>query len=351
LIKILASTAAIAAFASGFGGRPAVVTAEPFPLAAPIVQSDLDAFMQKVLARRDENWKKLQQYILDEREQVEIRGPSNVPVWGERRDFSWYIREGYFIKSPIKVNGVTVPEDDRRKAEDSFLKKVKERDKRGSKPPVAEGSPERAEPEQAPKDLDSFLKQSRQPDFIDSAYFLRFKFEQGKYAFVGREQFDGREVLKIEYYPARLFNHEQDKEERKKNEPKTEPAKQKPDPKAQQKKDREDELDATIERLMNKVSLVTIWVEPKSFQIVKYTFDNVNFDFLPAAWLVRINDLKASMTMSQPFPDVWLPRDVDMFFSAMVAIGAFDGHYRIDYHDYKQATTSGRIKSPAPEPR
>ena len=80
-------------------------------------------------------------------------------------------------------------------------------------------------------------------------------------------------------------------------------------------------LEAAMERMMNKVSLVTIWVEPKSHQIVKYTFDNVNFDFLPAAWLVRIDDLKASMTMSQPFKDVWLPKDVDMFFSAMIAIG------------------------------
>ena len=65
---------------------------------------------------------------------------------------------------------------------------------------------------------------------------------------------------------------------------------------------------------MNKVSLVTIWVEPKSYQIVKYTFDNVNFDFLPGAWLLHVDDLKASMTMSQPFPDVWLPRDVTCCF-------------------------------------
>ena len=62
---------------------------------------------------------------------------------------------------------------------------------------------------------------------------------------------------------------------------------------------------------MNKVSLVTLWVEPKSKQIVKYIFDNVHFDFLPAAWLVRMEELQASMTMSQPFKDVWLPRDVD----------------------------------------
>ena len=42
-------------------------------------------------------------------------------------------------------------------------------------------------------------------------------------------------------------------------------------------------------------------------QIVKYTFDNVWMDFLPVAWLVRVDDIRASMTMGQPFPDVWLP--------------------------------------------
>ena len=98
---------------------------------------------------------------------------------------------------------------------------------------------------------------------------------------------------------------------------------------------------------MNKISLVTIWVEPKSFQIVKYTFDNVNFDFLPAAWLVRVNDLKASMTMSQAVKDVkdlWLPREIDWYFSAMLAIGTVDARYHLEYHDYRQASTSGRIK-------
>ena len=48
-------------------------------------ETDLDAFMRLVLARRDDNWKKLQQYVLDEREQIEIRGPSRQPIWGERR--------------------------------------------------------------------------------------------------------------------------------------------------------------------------------------------------------------------------------------------------------------------------
>ena len=309
-------------------------------------QSDLDALMKTVLARRDENWKKLQQYILDEQERIEVRGPSQAPIWGEKRDFTWFIREGYFVKSPLKVNGVTVSEPDRQKFEVDFLRRAKARDRRaareaagregGAAPEggVGEAGADKTDPlaSDVPKDFDAFLRQTRQPGFIESAYFLRFKFEQGKYALVGHEPFEGKDVLRVEYYPARLFSHENEKQERRATE-------EKPPSKG-------DDLDAAIERMMNKVSLVTLWIDPKSSQIVKYTFDNVSLDFLPVAWLVRVNDLRASMTMSQAFPDVWLPRDVDMFFSAMLAIGTFDARYHLDYHDYRQATTSGRIKAP-----
>jgi hypothetical protein len=331
------------AIASAAALLAATLTAAPLPpVSSPrTAQSDLDAFMQKVLARRDENWKKLQQYILDEEERIEVRGPSNLPVWGEKREYAWFIQDGFFVRSPVKADGVDVPEEDRRKYEASFLRRMKERDKQrierlknapeGTEPAARSdpGAPGERVVLDSPKDVEAFLTQTRQPVFIDSAYFLRFKFEEGKYALVGREKVQDTEALRIEYYPARLFSHEQDAQ-KKRNE--------------QKKPNRGEDMEAAMERLMNKVALVTIWVEPKSHQIVKYTFDNVNFDFLPAAWLVRINDLKASMTMSQPFKDVWLPKDVDMYFGAMVAVGSFNVRYHIDYKDYREAKTSGRIK-------
>src|SRR6476660_9168226 len=85
--------------------------------------SDLDAFMGKVLARRDENWKKLQQYVLDEREQIEIHATGNIPIWGETRDYTWYLREGFFVRSPVKVNGVNVPDAERRDYEANYLRR------------------------------------------------------------------------------------------------------------------------------------------------------------------------------------------------------------------------------------
>ena len=84
---------------------------------------------------------------------------------------------------------------------------------------------------------------------------------------------------------------------------------------------RERELEDDIERRMNKTALVTLWVDPAEHQIVKYTFDNVWLDFLPGAWLVRIDDLRASMTMGQPFPGVWLPRDMAIHAGLTLAAG------------------------------
>ena len=328
LLLLLAATG----IAGAIAGVPAGLSA----------QSDLDALMQKVLARRDDNWKKLQQYILDESEKIDVRGPVNMPIWGEHREYSWFIRDGYFIRSPLKVNGVTISEAERRKEEDEYFKRAQERDKQRSKSGNKEvnkdsGSAVAAPSPDEPKDVETFIRQTRQPEFMDSAYFLRFKFEQGKYAFVGREKFDGLDVLKIEYYPTQLFSHDQDREQR--------AASQGGKPTKDQKED------AVYEKMFNKVSLVTIWVEPTANQIVKYTFDNINFDFLPGAWLFRVKDLKASMTMNKPFKDakdaakdIWLPRDVDFYFSGMIALGSLDARYHIDYKNSQEAKTSAHIR-------
>lgn len=316
----------------------------PAPLLA---QTDLDAFMKKVVARRDDNWKKLQQYILTEKDVIEVRGPGQLPVWGEKRDYNWFLRDGFFVRSPINVNGVTIGETERKKYEDNYLKRERERDKRQKDREQAAAKSGKAAPAEtapaaeAPAGLDSLIAQTRDPEFVSSSYFLKFKFEEGKYALVGREKLNGVDVLKIEYYPARLFSSDIDR-----NKGRVERGEQ-------VNKDRQ--MSAAIETAANKVSMVTLWVEPKSNQIVKYVFDNVNLDFLPAAQFVRLNDVKATMQMGQPFlgvpssaanptPDVWLPKNVNMFISMMVAVGQFDMRVSMDYIDYKLAETSSRIK-------
>ena len=53
-----------------------------------------------------------------------------------------------------------------------------------------------------------------EPRFISEAYFMKFPFEPGNYYLAGRETMDGRPVVKIEYYPSRLFSDDKDREKK-----------------------------------------------------------------------------------------------------------------------------------------
>lgn len=308
-------------------------------------QSDLDAFMEKVLARRDDNWKKLQQYVLEEKEGFDVTGPGRFPLWGMRREYTWFIRDGIFVRSPVSADGVKLSEEDRRKAEEQWIRRQRNREAREKRNAEREAKglpPERESREVAitpagvqtsssdDKDTgapaitntEDMLKQVREPQFVSSAYFLKFRFEKGHYALAGREKIGGIDALKIEYYPeSGLFKD----------------GRSKPDKKV---KDEDDKL----EEKMNKVSMVTLWVDPKTYQILQYTFDDIDMDFFPGRALVRVDDLKATMQMAQPFPDIWLPKSIAMNFGMMLAVGAVDATYRVDYLNYKEAAVTYKIK-------
>jgi hypothetical protein len=309
---------------------------------APSAQSDLDDFMKQVVTRRDANWRKLQQYILDEREQVELRGPSGALLWGERRDYTWYIRDGFFVRSPLQVNGTDVGERARLEYETKYLERARRRDARqagrdaavdvdAAEPPAAGGDGE------APRDLDGLIRQTRQPQFVSSAYFLRFTFDAGRYALVGREQIDGQDVLRIEYYPDKLFSEESRRERREEL------------GSGRRERERSDEDKAfsrELQRLMNKSSKVTLWIAPATQQILKYTFDDLGWNFFPGQWLAQMDGVSASMTMGQPFPDVWLPRAIDMRAGLALAFGRMELRYTVDYENYRQADVQTRIGIP-----
>jgi hypothetical protein len=310
----------------------AVAFAVLFSPALPFAQSDLDAFMERVIARRDENWKKLQQYILDEREAFQLTGPDEGRLYGFDRDYTWFIREGYFIRSPLKADGVRVSEADRAQFEREWIEREKQREKRrnrsqggqvstGPEGLAVEGGIPAAPADAPPAKVEDVLKQGVEPKFVSAAYFLRFRFDPGHYALAGRERLAERDVLRVEYYPSKLFSE----------------GRTRPDKRLREKDDQ-------IQQKMNKVSLVTLWIDPAQHQIIQYTFDNMDFEFLPGRSLVRLDDLRASMRMSQPFPDVWLPSTINMRFRLTTAIGSIAARYDVEYHDYRLAEVTTRIK-------
>jgi hypothetical protein len=292
--------------------------------AAPLAQgSDLDQFMARVLARRDDNWRKLQQYVLEEREQAELLGPGRVRLYGLVREYTWYIRDGVFVRSPVKFDGVTLNEDERRKYEDEWLAREKARDEKRQKSEKGENK-RSGDLDASPTDINALMHVAKEPQFVSAAYFLKFKFEQGRYAVAGPETYEGRRVLKIEYYPAKLFT-----DDHKEGSAGT---------------DEDRKTEQRLQRQFNKVALVTIWVEPDSHQIVKYVFENVGMDFLPGRSMVRVEDVAATMEMGQPFAGVWLPRHIDGHGGVTLANGTFDVRYVVDYREYREATTKATIR-------
>jgi hypothetical protein len=298
--------------------------------ARPAPASDLDAFMEKVLARRDVNRRMLNDYILDEVETFEILGPGRMRLHRTARDYTWYVRDGMHVRSPVRFNGVAVGADARDRYESAWIRREKARQARRAKKEEAAAREVTISPGGVEVSGPGI---PTEPRFVSEAYFMDFKFEPGNYLLAGRETLEGHDVLRIEYYPTRLFGGKDRKAPRE--------IKKDRDPKTGER-----ELEDEIERRMNKTALVTLWVDPANHQIVKYTFENVWLDFLPGAWLVRVDELRASMTMGQPFPGVWLPRDIDIRAAVVLANGTFEANYARDFAEYREAEVTTKIRIP-----
>ncbi|MBP1636175.1 MAG: hypothetical protein H6Q10_2749 [Acidobacteria bacterium] len=317
------------------------------------IDQDLDSFMARVLERRDETWRTLHDYILSEREEFQILGPGDVPLHGERREYSWYVREGFLVRSPVRFNGVAVSDAERRAYEEKWIQEERDRERRAAEKAAADakgqetaaGAP--AEGAGGDPSLQDFVGQRGEPRFISEAYFLRFKFEPGNYYLVGREQLEGREVLRIEYYPSRLFGEEHEDEAVKEDEAAN---RDKAAKKGQERagKGRDRDMDKDIERKLNKASLVTLWVDPAEHQIARYTFDNMDFGFLPGRWLVRVDGASASMTMARVLDGVWLPSRISMSAGLSLANGSYRFQYGREFFDYRKAEVGARIRNYVP---
>jgi hypothetical protein len=310
--------------------------------------------MQKVLARRDVNRATLDKYVLDEVERFAILGPGRTPLHRFERDYTWYVRDGIHVRSPVRFNGVAVGEDARGRYEADWLERERKRRERrarraGGDAPRDEPNPlaEPADPAgppgaaaglpaapAAPAEADDpplGAGAATEPRFVSEAYFMDFKFEPGNYYLAGRDRIEGHDVLTIEYYPTRLFDGERERENERGRE---------------RQRERDTPEEQAIDRKMNKTALVTLWVDPAEHQIVKYTFDNVWLDFLPGAWLVRMDGIRASMTMGQPFAGVWLPRAIDIQAGVSLASGSFEVAYTRAFSQYRLAEVTTRVGPP-----
>ena len=297
-------------------------------------ENELDRFMARVLEQQGRNAAPRLQYVMDERVESRITGPDGELL--VRGEYTWYARDGVFVRSPIRVDGVTIGAAERRAYETEWL----EREQRRARPSLA-GEGDAGESasaidalmlhwmfagltEETAQAASDWGDDERDPRFLtDVLAFMVVLFESGTWYLVGRETLDGDDVLRIEYYPERL---------------------------AADSGDAEPGFDAEIDSALGKTFRVTLWVDPAQHQIVRYSFDNLGFMFLPGSWLLRLEDFTASMSMRQPFPGVWLPARIDVRMALAEATGTYEFRLARTFANYRQAVTGGRLLA-VPEPR
>ncbi len=295
--------------------------------------NELDRFMEQVLARRDENRIARRQYVFDETERFTVTGYDGEVYNAFSREYVWYRRDDVFVRSPVRIDGVTPSEADWRRYEADWLEAEARRARnRDDENPCAngnraEGAIQRdAETSPEPSNLSAA---DLRPRFLAESYWLDFAFEPGNYYFAGREQLADREVLRIEYLPERLFE-----------EPESDDA----------GCDRPAIVVPGAQEAFNKGALVTLWIDPAEQQIVRFAFDNVGFDFLPLRWLIRLDGLTASMTMGRPLDDIWLPERIDASGVMRMASGSTTVAYSRTFSNYREAVTGARLR-PRPTER
>ncbi len=264
---------------------------------------DIDAFMEKVLERRVTNWEDLYRYTVRDREVIDITGPGGEKIESQVGEYTWYVRDGYMVRSPDTLNGAKVGDKEREKAEQKFLERARERDEERER--EAEMAAELGEDAESGEDASA-----------EREYFLGFPFEAGNYLLVGFEELEGREVARVEYYPEELFE------------------------------DDGEEDDAEMMRSFQKTSRVTLWILVEEYQIVKVAWDSLNFNFLPYRWLVQVDDVQAELVMHKPFPDddVWLPKEILLKGGFTVATGSYSLSYTLEYFDYKETDIAAKVR-------
>ena len=87
-----------------------------------------------------------------------------------------------------------------------------------------------------------------------------------------------------------------------------------------------------------------MWVDSDTHQILQYTFDDIDMDFLPGRSVVRLETIRASMQMGQPFADVWLPRGIDGRAAFTLANGTYEVKYELAYLNYRLADVKVKLR-------
>ena len=151
--------------------------------------------------RRSENWKTLRDYVLNEKEHFDLLGPGRARLFGTNREFTWYLRDGVLVRSPVRFEGVSIGAEESKKYEDDWRHQEDQREVNRRVRAERRAAKAEAEGREDAGDLTALARDGAEPRFISESYFMNFHFEPGNYFLAGRETLEGRNVLRSSITP------------------------------------------------------------------------------------------------------------------------------------------------------
>jgi len=279
-VTTFVALAALAAAAAGSFALPPTPTPPPSP-SVP-AQAQLDALMRGVLERRDAATRALAGLRFRETERLTVRGQEEVaPLQSSTKVFDWRGRDGTLERELVSVNGS--PIDDEPLVWDLAV-----------------------------DDVGGRLSAAR---FNEWDSLFHFPYEPGRYLLAGREQHDGKEVLRVEYYPRRWLGRDDD--------------------------------ESSLGRDFDRTSLVTLWVAAEERRLVAWRYRSIGMQFLPLRWLAQVQSLDAEMVIDAAPDGTWLPRRVTMNVRASMAPSQITIELIRTFGDYTRADGSPLAVMPA----
>lgn len=279
MTTLVALAVLVTAAAGSLAMPPSVL---PPPSAAVPAQARLDALMREVLHQRDAATRALAGLRFRETEQITVRGQEEVaPLQSSTKVFAWRGRGGALERHPVAVNGSMV-----------------------------EGEP--LVWDLTVDDAGGRLSGAR---FNQWDSLFHFPYEPGRYLLAGREQRDGRELLRVEYYPRRWFARAGD--------------------------------ESALGRDFDRTSLVTLWVLAEERRLVAWRYHSIGMQFLPLGWLMQVQSLDAEMVIAAAADGTWLPKRLTVNVLASMAPSQITIEFSRTFDDYTRDDGNPLSSAPA----
>jgi hypothetical protein len=159
---------------------------------------ELDALMSDVLRRSELNLDAMRDYVFSETETYYQQTDDQTPI-GFRCEYAWIVRDGFLVRSPLRINGADVEGKERAASEDEWIKEQKEKGKtRGLMDFLYEF-------------MGHYVSKSRVRAISGGEInpsgekLLFFELKPGKYKYEGEQDHEGQRyaVITYDYYPVK----------------------------------------------------------------------------------------------------------------------------------------------------